>query len=46
MTWGRALSGANAAETNGKAGDEDVGERKINVIATGSVDLTVKIWTP
>ncbi|KIO34823.1 hypothetical protein M407DRAFT_63897 [Tulasnella calospora MUT 4182] len=47
MTWGRALvSGAKApADGTAKSADDDA-EKKINVLATGSVDLTVKIWTP
>ncbi|KAG8921511.1 protein with putative role during mitosis [Tulasnella sp. 417] len=46
MTWGRALvSGAKPADGTAKSADDDV-EKKINVLATGSVDLTVKIWTP
>ncbi|KAG9015100.1 protein with putative role during mitosis [Tulasnella sp. JGI-2019a] len=45
MTWGRTKP---AVPTNGatKSGEEDPGEKAINVLATGSVDQSVKIWTP
>ncbi|WWC70793.1 nuclear distribution protein PAC1 [Kwoniella pini CBS 10737] len=52
MTWGRALIGGSGTNlTNGdsvvkKKEGEDDGPRRINVLATGSVDQTVKIWTP
>lgn len=48
MAWGRALASGPGAPTDGskKAGEEDLAEKKINVLATGSVDLTVKVWTP
>jgi len=51
MAWGRALmGGAGPAETNGDGaklnGEKKAEPRRINVLATGSVDQTVKIWTP
>ena len=46
MTWGRALIGGSA-ETGQGEGDGKVNgtvePRRINVIATGSVDQTVKV---
>ena len=46
MAWGRATTGGGRA--NGAAGDgapaED--EKRVNVVATGSVDQTIKVWTP
>lgn len=44
MAWGRALvsSGNGENGVNGKAG-EDKTERRINVLATGSVDQTIKV---
>jgi len=49
MTWGRAIMGGTElpngeAKANGSA--EKPEPRRINVLATGSVDQTVKIWTP
>jgi len=48
MAWGRATvggAGAGAGKTNGaEAGTEE--PKRVNVVATGSVDQTVKIWTP
>ncbi|CAK9784125.1 dynein regulator [Cutaneotrichosporon oleaginosum] len=44
LAWGRALLGA-AEASDGKANGSQE-PRRINVIATGSVDQTVKIWTP
>ncbi|KIP08774.1 hypothetical protein PHLGIDRAFT_103964 [Phlebiopsis gigantea 11061_1 CR5-6] len=47
MAWGRqATSGSteNGATTNGSAAPEP--EKIINVVATGSVDQTIKIWLP
>ncbi|KAK1925406.1 WD40-repeat-containing domain protein [Papiliotrema laurentii] len=41
MAWGRALVGGG-----GGADGKSTEPRRINVIATGSVDQTVKIWTP
>lgn len=45
MAWGRAVSGGSA-ETNGSSGKEVDTRRVVNVLATGSVDQTVKVWTP
>lgn len=45
LAWGRALvSGGAGGEdgASGKAGEEKV-ERRVNVLATGSVDQTVKV---
>lgn len=55
MAWGRAVMGGSS-ESNGNAGKDDA-RRIVNVLATGSVDQTVKvsqedtsidvqIWTP
>lgn len=45
MVWGRAT--VSGAKTNGSAGAEgEVEEKRINVVATASVDQTIKIWTP
>ncbi|KAK4684340.1 platelet-activating factor acetylhydrolase IB subunit alpha, partial [Tremellales sp. Uapishka_1] len=51
MTWGRAVMGSSAANGNGngntgKLNGEKEEPRRINVLATGSVDQTVRIWTP
>lgn len=48
MAWGRATVGGSDAKTNGVGADGKGAEdaKRINVIATGSVDQTVKIWTP
>ena len=49
MAWGRATTGGGTkvngtdGTVNGKVGEE---EKRINVVATGSIDQTVKIWTP
>lgn len=46
LAWGRQPPSANdsGASTNGSAASEP--EKIINVVATGSVDQTVKIWLP
>ncbi|GFZ45270.1 Lissencephaly-1 homolog [Saitozyma sp. JCM 24511] len=57
MAWGRATIGGAAAPgtdagdaagtgTGGKQVNGDAPVRRVNVLATGSVDQTVKIWTP
>lgn len=55
MAWGRATTGGGPAVGAGTPGKlklngidvEKVDELKlVNVVATGSVDQTVKIWTP
>ncbi|GAA5823243.1 hypothetical protein JCM10212_003602 [Sporobolomyces blumeae] len=58
MAWGRRASvasvigngGATSTDGGGQVnGDGGAGEKPaqiVNVVATGSVDLTVKIWTP
>ena len=49
MAWGRATTGGGTkvngtdGAANGKGSEE---EKRINVVATGSIDQTVKIWTP
>jgi len=45
MAWGRATAGGAATNGATKAADDD-GEKRVNVLATGSVDLTAKVWTP
>ncbi|KAG8932142.1 protein with putative role during mitosis [Tulasnella sp. 419] len=48
LAWGRALvSGSSKPVADGvaKSGDEE-GEKRINVVATGSVDQTIKVWIP
>ncbi|KAG8877384.1 protein with putative role during mitosis [Tulasnella sp. 331] len=45
MSWGGAKSAASAAGAP-RNGEEESGENRINVLATGSVDQSVKIWTP
>ncbi len=44
MTWGRVVMGGTGGESkvNGDAGST-AGPRKANVLATGSVDQTVKV---
>lgn len=47
MAWGRqstSVNTENGATTNGSAASEP--EKIINVVATGSVDQTIKIWLP
>ncbi|CED83964.1 dynein regulator [Phaffia rhodozyma] len=47
MAWGRTVVSGAAAGGDGKGASEAAGsDRLVNVIATGSVDQTVKIWTP
>ncbi|KAK0567867.1 Lissencephaly-1 [Tilletia horrida] len=56
LAWGRARvdtgaapapDGAGAANGNGSAAAAAGGEKRVvNVLATASVDLTVRIWTP
>lgn len=45
MSWGAAKPTPTADGVT-KNGEEDAGEKRINVLATGSVDQSVKIWTP
>ena len=51
MVWGRATvggagsGGTGAVKTNGSA-EGEVEQKRINVVATASVDQTIKIWTP
>lgn len=45
MTWGRAVGASGGIEkVNGDASSKE--PRRINVLATGSVDQTIKVWTP
>ncbi|PAV23822.1 dynein regulator [Pyrrhoderma noxium] len=55
MAWGRATTGGGSAAageggasaTRGVNGSADGEEpKRVNVVATGSVDQTVKVWTP
>ena len=51
LAWGRQLASSGAAKTNGAEKDgererEREREKVVNVVATGSVDQTVKIWLP
>lgn len=48
MAWGRATIGGSEVKANGAGADSKGAEeaKRINVIATGSVDQTIKIWTP
>lgn len=48
MAWGRTTVGAAVGVVNGNgagvtAGGEKEGRRKVNVLATGSVDQTIKV---
>ncbi|KAL0255636.1 nuclear distribution protein PAC1 [Cryptococcus tetragattii IND107] len=45
MTWARAVTGGNKEMPNGD-GSARKEARRINVLATGSVDQTIKVWTP
>ncbi|KAI5120481.1 hypothetical protein M0805_006501 [Coniferiporia weirii] len=47
MAWGRATTGAGPVKADGVTVNGDGSEEKrINVVATGSVDQTIKVWTP
>ena len=45
MTWGRAVLGGSASDGKVVNGDSNLGTgvRRINVLATGSVDQTIKV---
>jgi platelet-activating factor acetylhydrolase IB subunit alpha len=52
LAWGRQLlssraggDGANGAEA-GSSSSVPENEKLVNVVATGSVDQTIKIWLP
>ncbi|KAL5489979.1 LIS1 [Sanghuangporus weigelae] len=47
MAWGRATTGGTVLNGAG-AGPDGKGEeeKRVNVVATGSVDQTIKVWTP
>lgn len=47
MAWGRATTGGARPNGVGAAADGKVeDEKRVNVVATGSVDQTIKVWTP
>jgi platelet-activating factor acetylhydrolase IB subunit alpha len=49
LTWGRQpATGGSASGANGaaEAGASSEPEKLVNVVATGSVDQTIKIWLP
>lgn len=49
LAWGRQApaQGGDAAKPNGAAGDTKAEvEKFVNVVASGSVDQTIKIWLP
>ena len=57
MAWGRATTGGSTAATlgagalagskvNGVEGEKSEDVKLVNVVATGSVDQTVKVWAP
>lgn len=48
LSWGRATHGGGApVNGNGAAVTlSDSSRKRVNVVATGGVDLIVKIWTP
>ncbi|TFK30042.1 dynein regulator [Coprinopsis marcescibilis] len=47
LSWGRqAVSGPNDKKVNGTEGGDGEPEKLVNVVATGSVDETIKIWLP
>ena len=46
MAWGRATVGGGTqanGTTTGVVADDG---KRVNVLATGSVDQTIKVWTP
>jgi hypothetical protein len=43
MSWGRAVVRGGGGENGKSEGEEGVGERRVNVLATGSVDQSVKV---
>jgi platelet-activating factor acetylhydrolase IB subunit alpha len=49
MAWGRQVSGkADDTKVNGADGQDKGNETKklVNVIASGGIDQTVKVWLP
>lgn len=46
IAWGRASSKSASAGTNGAGEKGQPEERRINVLATGSVDQMIKVWCP
>lgn len=48
LSWGRTTAKSGGSNPNGTSGADKSGaeERRVNVIATGSVDKSVKIWAP
>lgn len=49
LVWGRqaASTSSGDAKANGASGDSSTApEKLVNVVASGSVDQTIKIWLP
>lgn len=46
LAWGRQTTSSTGPKTNGSADKAADMEKVVNVVATGSVDQTVKIWLP
>ena len=49
LAWGRqapAQSGGDAGKANGAGDGHQEVEKFVNVVASGSVDQTIKIWLP
>lgn len=49
LAWGRqapAQSGEPSAAPNGSGDAKQEAEKFVNVVASGSVDQTIKIWLP
>ena len=49
LAWGRQASsggGDASAKPNGAGGAKPEVEKFVNVVASGSVDQTIKIWLP
>ncbi|KAH9945803.1 dynein regulator [Epithele typhae] len=47
LAWGPQAAASDAAKPNGAVGDAKQEDAKfVNVVATGSVDQTIKIWLP
>lgn len=47
MAWGRATTGGTVPNGAGPSSDgKGEEEKRVNVVATGSVDQTIKVWTP
>jgi platelet-activating factor acetylhydrolase IB subunit alpha len=47
VAWGRTtVKTTGGPNANGLPGSAAAEERKVNIIATGSVDKSIKIWAP